>query len=301
MPGHKCIVTLDSREGKLAPLIAKCEDFEVKAMPAGDIAFTVDGQLVAIGERKEVNDMVSSIFDNRYFLQRANLIEKRKEQPGLLVFYLIEGDIYKDINWSRFGHLRPDSLKTIWTENSMLYGLINVFTDDLMGTLAWIASVQELYRKHGSPEQNIIASNPARHAKIRKSKDVKDTKVSMLTAINGVTFDTAVMIFKEYRSLNRLMRAYKQARSEEERCSMLADLLRSEEPKARRIGPALSEKIYRSLFSVPEGVTLEAAEGRAVQKAEARQPSPVKKKKKPASRRKRDESPKRKAELVIVD
>jgi ERCC4-type nuclease len=312
---HKCVVTLDSREGKLAPLIAEFEDFEVKAMPAGDIAFTVDGKLVAIGERKEVNDMVSSVFDGRYMLQRANLIERRKEQPGLLVFYLIEGDIYRDIEWGRFASLRPDALKAIWNENTMLYGLFNIFTEDLMATLGWISMTQEHYIRHGDPEHNVLASNPARYAKIKKSKDVKDVKLNMLRAIDGVTFETAGQIFKEYRSMNRLMRAYKQLRSEDERCKMLADLLRSDEPKARRIGPALSEKVYRSLFSVPAGDTLEAAEGKAVQKApepaKETSPAPAKKKrakkqsteKPPPSKRKvlRDESPKRKSELVIID
>jgi ERCC4-type nuclease len=311
MPKHECTVTIDSREGKLAPMIGACIGFEVKAMKCGDIAFTVDGELVAIGERKEVNDMVSSLLDGRYLLQRANLIEMRKKKPGLLVFYLFEGDIYRDIDWGRFSHLRPKALTSLWNENCMLYGLVNVFTSSLQGTLEWIATTQTHYIAHGSPERNVIASNPARHAKIHKSKETVDAKLSMLTAINGVTYDTAGMIFESYTTLDRLLRAFKQLSSEKERCLMLADILRSNEPKAHRIGPALSEKIYRALFSLPvpgkespserRAREVEANHGTSIE-PDAKQ-RPVKKKRSTPSKRRvlRDESPKRKSSPMKPD
>lgn len=307
MPKHECLVTIDTRESKLAPMIGECVGFSVKTMDCGDIAFTVDGKLVAVGERKEVNDMVSSILDGRYTDQRSRLIELRKANPGLLVFYLFEGNIYRDIEWSRFKTLRPTAITSLWHENTMLLGLFNVFTDDIRGTLEWVSTAQRHYIDHGSPERNVILSNPARHAKVTKVKETVNAKVGMLTAINGVTFDTATMIFQSYKTLDRLMRAFKQLDSEEARCKMLENINRSDEQKAQRIGPALSEKIYRSLFSLPEQAKeVRKRPVKVISAADLDEPQPIRVRKRPDAPRPRkrnvlrDDSPKRSPPRAII-
>lgn len=304
----ECEVIIDSCEGKIKQHVERFPGFRVAPLKPGDISFLVDGKEVARAERKEVNDLISSIFDKRWEHQKAKMIELRKELTGVLLFYIIEGDLHRDVRWGRFPSLTPDSVRKVVAENWFKFGIGNMFTDNLEETIELIGRMQECYSQDGSPEQMIALSNPLRHVPIKKTKSVTDVKFLVLTAINGVTFDTAVSVFKEWKSLPALLKGYEQCQSEKERCALLQNILRSEKDKSMRIGPALSARIYRGLMSVSEESSLtEVLEEKRRSEQERRERTEKKNAKKKASSSRRDSSPKRKKkrpskrEEIVID
>jgi len=300
---HLSEVIIDTREAVLAPLVENFENFKIDTLQTGDISFLVDGVEVARGERKEISDLVSSIFDGRFEEQRAELIEMRKATPGLLTFFLFEGNLYRDVQWQLFKHLTPKSVKAMQLETFVEYGFFLVYTENLMETIEWIAETQECYAKHGTPIDNILHSNPLRHKKIKKAKTLKAGNIFMLMALDGVTFDSASQILKRHGSVPSLIQDYLAIdgpNKEEKRQSLLADIKRSEAADARNIGPALSAKIYESVF--PQAA--EEAEDKVKEKP-PKTKAKTKRAKPKSSKKKRDSSPVRKrkppAHLIILD
>ena len=70
----------------------------------------------------------------------------------------------------------------------------------------------------------------------------------MLTNISGISEEKAIAIMKKYPSLKSLMQGYESLGSVEQKELMLVDLsviYNFDENKAKRLGKAISTKIYR--------------------------------------------------------
>jgi ERCC4-type nuclease len=84
---------LDCRERKLIKYLEANEiSHSVEALTLGDICIkNSEGQMVALFERKTIQDLLSSISDGRYEEQSFRLLECGL--PKNRIFYIIEGNI----------------------------------------------------------------------------------------------------------------------------------------------------------------------------------------------------------------
>jgi ERCC4-type nuclease len=87
----KCILAVDNRERKILAHTNELNEikWEAKQLTVGDYAWHRDGELIALAERKTLEDYAASLKDGR-----ANNKDKMldlREKTGCRVFYIIEG------------------------------------------------------------------------------------------------------------------------------------------------------------------------------------------------------------------
>lgn len=127
---------IDYRESKLLNLLNEkklldSKNIKKSNLDIGDIIFTIKDKGVIIHkiiiERKEINDLVSSIKDKRYKEQKSRIISfiQQQNQYETVLIYLIEGFVSKirnprDIkiyNGSIISMLLRDGIKLLYTED----------------------------------------------------------------------------------------------------------------------------------------------------------------------------------------
>ncbi len=94
-------------------------------------------------------------------------------------------------------------------------------------------------------------NDPMRFCKGKRPSEVKGTAdvkewFSFLCQFPGISESKAEAIISHYKSFAALMRAYQKCRSEQEKSSLLQDILSGE----RRIGPKLSAAIYKCIDGI---------------------------------------------------
>jgi ERCC4-type nuclease len=80
---------IDNREHGLIEHII--DNRNVSTLDLGDINIMIDGKLKIMIERKTIDDLANSIRDGRYKEQKQRCIAFRKENPDIMLVYMIEG------------------------------------------------------------------------------------------------------------------------------------------------------------------------------------------------------------------
>lgn len=94
-------VRIDTAERDLYQIFqaVPTEYISFATLPVGDVEFWIKPQnetescRIAMWERKDVRDLVSSLSDGRFREQRTRMLLERKNNPELNIAFLIEGDI----------------------------------------------------------------------------------------------------------------------------------------------------------------------------------------------------------------
>jgi len=245
----KMELVVDSREGAVSrKLSASGKQFKTEALDVGDFAIRKGEETLLLIERKTMPDLLSSIKGQRWRNQKLRLLKGTSSR----VAYLIEGDFTSIIS--------PDDRKICLNAvlNTILRdGLLVFRTMDSEETATFCWGLFEKAKEFGVEAismGNRTADNPTMTGsyvetiKARKSAnlDASNCFQAMLIQIPGVSPPKARIIQSAYPSIKALMDAYSACDRKE---TMLADL--SEKgPKARKLGPVVSKRIYQFFHGI---------------------------------------------------
>ncbi len=226
-------ITVDGRETKVAAELQTLSvDFISKELFIGDIVFTRGDDTVLICERKTYADLASSIADGRYALQREAM-----KETGAKVTYIIEG--VNKPRTSLDGKRVLGALENL----AVVHGISIIPTVSVVETALAIQHLKtKLEAQAVRTGDDIIIPKVIR----RKERIMANVLLHQLQVITGVSGDVAKVIVDAYPNMHALITAYDRLPIVKDKEQMLADLKLSK----RRVGPALSQRIYQGLHGI---------------------------------------------------
>lgn len=230
----KYYIDIDYREHKIIELLKEKQIdktinetiYNVVNLPIGDFIIKNNEDTVFIIERKSINDLSSSISDNRFREQKDRLFESTQDSSKII--YIIEN--VKNIN-SRMPKSTIDSaiLNLIFKHKFNV-----IFTESPSHTLSQILL---LYNKIKNNDF-ITTQKPI---KLIKKNNNFNCFTNMLSVIPGVSMQIANKIAIKYKTFPNLI-------SEFSKCEHPEKLLNSIQiTDKRKIGNVLSKKIYNNI------------------------------------------------------
>jgi len=205
-------------------------NFIITNLEVGDFVIKEGDNVVLIVERKTVRDLCSSIKDGRFRQQKERLNESVDDESKIV--FVIEGS---KIGVNDLPRTTIDStiLNMVFRHNYKV-----LCTHDELDTFLTICL---LVKKVQSGEFAIKMPLVAPVKLVSKGSKIGGNLMAIqLSAIPGVSYQTAMCISKEYNTMKDLIIAYSSCSNSE---NMLKDISITEK---RKIGPALSKKIYQA-------------------------------------------------------
>jgi hypothetical protein len=113
--------------------------------------------------------------------------------------------------------------------------------------LQYLGTVEECYKKYGRPVDVLTNTNYLDNFYVGRKRALQadEYPYMALTLIEGVSAEIAKAIIAEHGSLVSLIGAYSEC-ADAQRATLLQDIKHGE--SARRVGPALSKRIFEFLF-----------------------------------------------------
>lgn len=274
---HREVRSLNERSFFVEALQKRGIRAEVKQLSLGDMVWVARHKITKkecvlnfLLERKRLDDLSSSIKDNRFIEQKNRL----KKTGCKYIFYLIE-------ETSRNGTtLMAQALKTsIWT--TAIYNNFHIKrTKNSDDTVEWLYNISHSIYKYYSGKM-ILVIRPRdlsdqshyqsildkfrvqfekRNNKIECSHSyesfqeisekntlmtVKELYIRTLMLTRGVSLEKALVIQLKYPTLKSLLLAYQHCKSDNESKRMMQNAF-SDQPGNKRIGKALSETLWET-------------------------------------------------------
>lgn len=250
---------IDAREHKLKDILMQsieCEEclaflgVECENLFCGDFVIEVDSKPVVAIERKTQADLVASIKDGRYRVQKVKLMEYYNNVP---IIYLIEGryDFNPSVPSMIEGMEKYSVLSSII--NTQLRDRIQIVnTKDLEDTFDFLLAL--LVRVCKDPQKYI--SNADNIGVVRKedlisSKPKVGNKQDMffyqLTQVPGISSKTAQAFVDKYDNMKAFYEAFN-GLSDEENLKILKNITIEDNTKKRRINSKVAENIIRFML-----------------------------------------------------
>lgn len=256
---------IDSREDKLIKMleadILKKEcghvEFDIEQLDVGDIIFRHKGQIICAIERKTYEDYASSITDGRSKNQTIRISQLKKDNPDVLIIYLIEGTpLHKDHRF-RNGITR-DSLYSSLI-NKLVRDKFTVFhSANITDTALIVVKLYDKLLEHHSKNDKKIDTDERldylKTIKLAKKENLTPTNcyLCQLSQIPGSSIDIANLIAKQYSSMRLLILAYEYLTTLKAKEDLLAEIeIPIANNKTKRLGNVLSGRIYHYLCDTP--------------------------------------------------
>ena len=184
-------------------------------------------------ERKSISDLASSIKDGRFREQKDRL-----SQSNANVIYIIEGNI----NTLRGYGICKTTLKSSIVNLQIKHKFLVFKTDSEGDSFEYLLLLYKKIKENdGIDFKNDIVT-------IKKKDSTTSVYINQLTMINGVSKAVANKISEKYNSLMLLINMYNSM--DKVSCeNLLSDIQITEK---RKLGKALSKKIYNALMEVTE-------------------------------------------------
>lgn len=203
--------------------------FIILNLEIGDfIIYNSDDSILLIIERKSISDLCSSITDSRFREQKQRLLESTNDASKIM--YLIEGKKYKtpiNINGAIQNLIFKHNYKVLITENEQ-----DSFDHILL-----------LFKKFYNNDFEILNNNVVVSLVKKKDKINDNIFAHQLNTISGVSMNIALELSKLYINMNNLILQYNNINDIVNKELMLSNIIINN----RKIGKALSTKIYKSL------------------------------------------------------
>lgn len=253
-------IQLDTNSGEDAVFaelqnLVDLDNLRRQRLDIGDAHLTVaEGRRIVV-ERKTFNDFVASLRDKRYNEQKIRLMAERERsfEAGVPfnIVYVIEGRSVP--GWdAKTAHMPNNQPLAALTKMAVRDGIAVLYTATPADTARQIAYLYKAgcdLAKGGFNSQAkahmVAASGYAAtcgSTNKHKAAEASGTQI-MLATVNGCSGATAQAISERFPSVASLVRAYDEAGpAAAER--LLADILL---PNKRRLGPALSARVYAAV------------------------------------------------------
>jgi len=187
LKGKNVVVYVDYREGKSKVvnfLVEKGVDVKVVNLEVGDY---ICSERVGI-ERKNINDLISSIEDGRLF-EQAEKLRKHYEIPIIVV----EG-LYHSRDISQNAYMAALASLTIKLKVNILFTKSPFETANL---IFWLAKKEQEEHRFG------VAFKP----RSKKPSDLEKLKVSIVSSLPGVSLVLSKRLLKKFGSVERVFTA----------------------------------------------------------------------------------------------
>lgn len=221
--------------------------YKITSLPVGDFIIQSDlsniDTVEMIIERKSIKDLCASITDGRFREQKRRLFDSVKDSSRIT--YIIEGI-------RKIQVLEGVEKQNILSQNIISGSILNLIykhnyrvvqTENKLDTFNNILLLYKKF-KNGDFKQDI---NTQTVELVTKSKKISENKlINQLCLISGVSSKTADVVINEmkFTSIQDIITSYLSKSSEKEKEEMLCNIIIDNSKKIRKVGNALSKKIY---------------------------------------------------------
>jgi crossover junction endonuclease MUS81 len=222
-------------------------NYKITSLPIGDFIIQSDlsniDTIELIIERKSIKDLCASITDGRFREQKRRLFDSIKDSSRIT--YIIEGI-------HRIQVLEGVEKQNILSQNIIDGSILNLIykhnyrvvqTENKLDTFNNILLLYKKFKngdfKHDNSNENVEL--------VSKSKKISENKlINQLCLISGVSSKTANVVINEmkFTSIQDIITSYLSKDSEKEKETMLSNIIIDNSKKIRKVGNALSKKIY---------------------------------------------------------
>lgn len=251
---------IDAREHKLKDILMQsidCEEcltflsVECDNLYCGDFIIEIDDVPIVVIERKTLSDLVSSIRDNRYRLQKAKL---KENYPNSSIIYLIEGafDYNPTIPLYIEGMDKYSIISSII--NTQIRDNVNVVhSNNLEDTfdflLALLVRICKNPSKYKEACGNAIEVKKEDFIKKQKINNKQDMFFYQLTQVPGISAKTAEAFVTKYNNMMDFYKVFVNMNNEE-KLKMLKNVTIDDtnNNKSRKINSKVAENIVKYMF-----------------------------------------------------
>jgi ERCC4-type nuclease len=225
-------IYVDGRETKLSHELSVLKvPFETRELSPGDVLFVRGEDAVLICERKTYADLSASIADGRFAQQRSAM-----KETGSKILYIIEGPNKPRTN--------NDARRVLGALENLAI-VHNICVLPTASTAETALAIQHIQKKLEQAEQRTGDDVVVHKIVRRKDKIMANVMLHQLEVVNGVSVDIAKSIVAEYPTMASLVSAYEHlpvAGGDREK------LLQDIPVGKRRVGPAVSQRIYQTMY-----------------------------------------------------
>ncbi len=253
---------IDSHENKLITALEsdylkpECGHviFDIQQLDVGDIIFQYNKQTICLIERKTLEDYAASITDKRSKNQSIRISQLKKENPNIIIIYLIEGEYinknHKFINGITRNRLYSSIINRVVRDKFIIYR-----TKDISDTAIIISKIYDKLPEHFNQSNSNERIEYLKTIKLSKKENMTPNNcyLCQLSQIPGMSIDTANIIAQHYNSMYSIIMAYEKLKDINSKEKLLSELLIPiTNNKTRRLGNVLSKRIYEFLCPEPE-------------------------------------------------
>ncbi len=237
---------IDNREPSQLKDLFKNATFacEFTNLKAGDFEFVnITGNVVLLIERKDVDDLSSSLTDGRFDEQKTKLSLACSGDSPFPIAYLIEGEY--------IGHKKQAAIETIILTTPFRDGFFVLHSATVRDTFDIIVRIMDLYEKgemnpltEDELHRRFISCRAAHRGGGGQFSKKDEWWTISLAQIPGIGPQAARAISSAYPTAGQLITAYGLCANDDKRAKMLQDLKMG----ARRIGIKASEKVWETVM-----------------------------------------------------
>ncbi len=248
---HTINLVIDNRESKMKDLLSNNLDainITYENLQFGDFIFKIDNVPIIVIERKTINDLSSSIKDNRFLNQKNNLLSNIDRK---MIYYIIEGDVnFQDSSITNSG-ISMNALHSCIL-NTMIRDDIKVLiTKNINDTLVLLQAIATRLEKNPDKyisTESVLQTEPI-ITKYKASMLGKDKFFgNVLSQIPGISIKTAKSLVDKFESLDKLYSTMKEKTIEEKINILSLVTTRDSKGKTRKISSTVVKNIIDYIF-----------------------------------------------------
>lgn len=248
---ENCIcIKIDNREQKIKEVIGTLTNsiqglkITYDNLPCGDIVFSYNDEVVVVFERKTIVDLLASIKDGRYRVQKDNMVANFGTSR---VMYIIEGDLqfdcyncdvdHKSVITSIINTQIRDNIRLIQTKS------IHQTCHFILEVYARLVKNPQIYLKTDA------ASTSTQEDFIKKAKinEKGDLFFHQMAQVPGVSIKTAQAFVDCFETMNNFYLKMSPL-DNAEKLKLLQNIFITEQTKKRRISSKVISNILQYMF-----------------------------------------------------
>lgn len=241
MPNLEVILDCNEKKCFQEKFLSALPKTKIEKLEVGDIEIRYQGKSIVIIERKEINDLASSLDDGRYHEQKARL----KAVTTPCVIYLVEGE-YADLDNLYHSNFTYDKYLGCLL-NTLVRDPINIWqTRNMEDTVQFVADIMKRLPRYAKEmmDRKVDENEYSNVIKVKKRDNIspKICFINQLRQITGVSLRIAQYLAEIYPNMKSFVRAYDEYNGDGRH------MLKNIEIDGRKIGPVVSKRVYEYMI-----------------------------------------------------
>ena len=240
---------IDNRETKLKDLLViEGVSIVFENLQYADYVYEIDGSPILFIERKTLNDLASSIKDNRFLNQKKALLANMDRK---MIYYVVEGDMnFQESSMMNAG-ISMTALQSCVLNTMIRDDIKVIMTKNLDETVALLKAIAvRLVKnpdKYTCRESSLITEpiiTKYKASMLGKDKFFENT----LLQVPGISVKTAKVLVDKFESLEKLYSSMKEKTKEEKITILSAITTQDVKGKSRKISSTVVNNIIDYIF-----------------------------------------------------